>query len=39
MLHYLKECFYLDAILGSLLEVRYDGVVPQVNEPLPELCH
>lgn len=30
---------HLDAIFGSLLQVWYDGVVPQVDEPLPELCH
>lgn len=42
MLHFgghLRECVYLDAVFGSLLQVWYDRVVPQVNEPLPELCH
>lgn len=32
-------CVHLDAVFGALLQVRYYGVVPQVNEPLPELCH
>lgn len=42
MLHFgghLRECVYLDAVFGSLLQVWYDRVVPQINEPLPELCH
>lgn len=30
---------HLNAIFGSFLQVRYDRVVPQVNEPLPELRH
>lgn len=34
-----NSVFHLDAIFGSLLQVRYDGVVPQIDEPLPELCH
>ena len=32
-------CFHLDTVFGSLLQVWYDRVVPEVNEPLPELCH
>lgn len=30
---------HLDAVSGSLLQIRDDGVVPQVDEPLPELFH
>lgn len=30
---------HFDTIFGSLLEVWYDGLVPQVNKPLPELCY
>lgn len=30
---------HLDPILGPFLEIRNDGVVPQVNEPGPEVLN